>query len=103
MPHPAGSFTESPPTATSPPAPLLGTLRPADVGFSIERFEYVAASDCRALIRLDGSWPLQAAPPLSAPALAIEVPSLTKRLEPLADVRGWTRLVEPGEWRWRMA
>src|SRR6266576_3201296 len=98
MPPPAGPFTEPLPTSSPDPAPLLGTLRPADVGFSIERFEYVAAGDRRALIRLDGSWPLEAAPPLSAPALVIEVPSLTKRLEPLADVRGWTRLVEPDEW-----
>jgi hypothetical protein len=103
MPPPAGPFKEPPHIATAAPAPLLGTLRAADVGFSIERFEYVAASDRRALIRLDGSWPLQAAPPLSAPTLVIEIPSLTKRLEPLADVRGWTRLVEPDEWRWRMA
>ena len=78
-------------------------LRPADIGFTLERFEYVAASDRRALIRLDGSWPLQAAPPLSAPALVLEMPSQTRSLDPLADVRGWTRLVEPGEWRWRMA
>src|SRR5205809_6253682 len=99
MPPPAGSFTESSSPAASSQAPLLGTLRPADIGFSIERFEYVAATDQRALIRLDGTWPLQAAPPLSAPALVIEVPPLTSRLEPLADVRGWTRLLEPDQGR----
>src|SRR5205807_1461748 len=68
MPHPAGSFTESPPTATTPPVPLLGTLRPADVGFSIERFEYVAASACRERRPADQAAAAdRARPPRSAP------------------------------------
>jgi len=82
-------------------ARLLGATSPHALGFEVERFEYVVASESLGLVRLQGAWATRP-PPLARPALIVSHPDGTLRSAALPDPTGWAVRAPTGEWRWHL-